>query len=64
MNFSDGIQFLHTSTFYLKFTINGNIVYILLVVEFKFGTSIVCPNQPWSVFLTVGLTSFIVSGLC
>ena len=41
MNVSDDVQFLHT--FHLKFTINANIVYIL--VESKFSTSILCPNH-------------------
>jgi len=38
-NFSDDVHFLHA--FYLKFTINANIVYIQ--VEATFGMSSICP---------------------
>ena len=41
MNFSDDVYFLHA--FYLIFTINVNVVYIL--VEATFSTSIVCRNH-------------------
>ena len=48
-NFSDDVHFLHE--FHLKFTINGNFVYI--PAEATFSMSILCP---WSVFLAVGLS--------
>jgi len=41
MDFSDDVHFLHA--LHLKFTINANIVYIL--VETKYSMSIVCPNH-------------------
>ena len=40
-NFSDDVHFLRA--FYLKFTINANIVYI--PVEATFSMSTVCPNH-------------------
>jgi len=47
--------------FYVKFTINANIVYI--PVESKFSMSILCPNHHGQYFNSWSIDVFIVSWL-
>ena len=56
-NFSDDVNFLHA--FYLKFTINANIVYI--PVKATFSTSILCFNRHGQYFNSWSVAALSVS---